>query len=177
MKFLLVVVAFFISTTGFANDEPRGIQKEGFGHFQFDQMAHLVRAEIDSELVGCGLQFVDPNHPRVSPPRIVADDAIVNASGRLLAYYRSEFLAGYAKFVYSNPDGGLRHQIHFDRRGIEFITPYQGIVARAWRVTNNGGYFHYYYCGNRRVNSSEFAHCVANRLTKIISRQLCRHAG
>jgi len=167
MKSFFAVILVFFSFNSFA---------EELFETPFENLAYDARADISNKIQNCGLLITDPHDHRLPPPRIVADEAIVNRHLRVLAYYRSEYPWGVVRFVYSNPDGGMRHQIIFNRTNIEFVTPNQGIVARAMQQTNPGGYIRTFYCGNYRVSYEEFQQCITDRFTSFVSGQLCRYA-
>jgi len=168
MKYFFTIIALGMSFNAFAEvdlfDSP------------FDSTAYEARSHINAALVRCGLEITDPHDRRLPPPRIIADEAIINRRLHLLAYYRSDFAFGTSRFVYSNPDGGMQHQISFNRNSINFVTPNQGTVARAMQATNPNGYVRTYYCGNYRVSYDGFEQCIADRFINFISGQLCRYA-
>lgn len=141
----------------------------------YSKWANQAIEEVWTGLNACGLSRLDANDPRLPAPRVPATDAIVNGSGRLLAYTLDT--TGYffpPAYTFKNPNGGFVHTTTFSAYGLSFNTPYGGTVAMSNIVNSGNGPYYQFFCRGQLIPAQNFYACVKANWIDVITQQLCR---
>lgn len=146
------------------------------GYAPFPRIGNQAIERVWSRLQACGLIRMSAFDPRLPPPSVPAQEAVVSPRGQLLAYYMENYGAGFSA-GFKNPNGGYNHSVSYTNGNIRFVTPYEGVVVHGNTFAMVGGVGTNLYCASTPVPYQVFLDCIEARWVNRITGQLCPYGG